>query len=293
MCIDSVPSTRFSTITAVITSRQNPRLKALRRLSRSNRERGDRVLLEGPHLLAEALASGLVPDEVYVSPDLAAGDPEVARLLARLAEPPAAELAELVELVEVAADVLAELADADAPKGLLAVARLPRGGAETLPAPSPGSPLLYLDGVQDPGNLGAIARSAEAAGAAGLALAPGCAHPSHPRALRGSAGSLLRLPAAVGVSPRDLDRRLADSAGGPPRWAVLAVRDGRSLWRVPDDDLAGPLVLAVGAEGPGLSDAVRDRADLRLTIPLAPPVESLNAAVAAAIVLFELRRRAT
>jgi TrmH family RNA methyltransferase len=288
MCIDSVPSTRFSTITAVITSRQNPRLKALRRLSRSNRERGDRVLLEGPHLLAEALASGLVPDEVYVSPELADSDPEVAGLLARLAESPVAPTP-----IRVATDVLAELADADAPKGLLAVARLPRGGAETLPAPSPGSPLLSLDGVQDPGNLGAIARSAEAAGAAGLALAPGCAHPSHPRALRGSAGSLLRLPAAVGVSPDDLDRRLADSAGGPPRWAVLTVRDGRSLWRVPDDDLAGPLVLAVGAEGPGLSDAVRDRADLRLTIPLAPPVESLNAAVAAAIVLFELRRRAS
>jgi TrmH family RNA methyltransferase len=286
MCIDSVPSTRFSTITAVITSRQNPRLKALRRLSRSNRERGDRVLLEGPHLLAEAVASGLVPDEVYVSPELADSDPEVAGLLARLAESPVAPTP-----IRVATDVLAELADADAPKGLLAVARLPRGGAETLPPPSPSSPLLYLDGVQDPGNLGAIARSAEAAGAAGLALAPGCAHPSHPRALRGSAGSLLRLPAAVGVSPDDLDRRLADSAGGPPRWAVLTVRDGRSLWRVPDDDLAGPLVLAVGAEGPGLSDAVRDRADLRLTIPLAPPVESLNAAVAAALVLFELRRR--
>jgi RNA methyltransferase, TrmH family len=270
----------------VITSRLNPRLKALRRLRRSNRERGDRVLLEGPHLLAEALASGLAPDEVYVAPELAAGDPEVARLLARLAEPPVARPPILV-----AADVLAELADADAPKGLLAVASLPRGGGETLPAPSPGSPLLYLDGVQDPGNLGAIARSAEAAGAAGLALAPGCAHPNHPRALRGSAGSLLRLPAAVGVEPYELDRRFTGSGDGRPRWAVLAVRDGRSLWRVPDEELEGPLVLAVGAEGPGLSDAVRHRADLRLTIPLAPPVESLNAAVAISIVLFDLSRR--
>ena len=253
-------------------------------MRQSNKARGDRVLLEGPHLLGEALAAGLTPDEVYVDPGLAEADPEVRAILSRLSAPP-------VQIVEVAADVLAELADADAPKGLLAVMTLPRGGAETLPsredlAAAPLPVLLYLDGVQDPGNLGAIARSAEAAGAAGLALSPGCAHPSHPRALRGSAGSLLRLPAAVGVTPTALDARLER-----PRWAALAVRGGRSLWELPDAELAGPLVLAVGAEGPGLSDEAAARADLRLTIPLAPPVESLNAAVAAALVLFELRRR--
>lgn len=268
----------------MITSRQNPRLKELRRLRQSNRVRGDRVLLEGPHLVAEALDSGLVLDEVYAAPDLLAAHPELA---ARLAEGPAPP-------VEVAAEVLAELADADAPKGLLALARLLRGGAETLPVPTDHGgrfTLLYLDGVQDPGNLGAIARSAEAAGAAGLALAPGCAHPSHPRAIRGSAGSLLRLPAAVGIDPEALDRRVEDAGGVRPRWATLAVQGGRSLWEVADEDLAGPLVLAVGAEGPGLSDEVAARSDLRLTIPLAPPVESLNAAVAISILLFELRRR--
>lgn len=269
----------------MITSRHNPRLKELRRLRQSSRSRGDRVLVEGPHLVSEALDSGLVLDEVYAAPELLAGHPELAARLAEGAAPP----------VEVAADLLAELADADAPKGLLAVARLSRGGAETLPLPpAAGRPLLlYLDGVQDPGNLGAIARSAEAAGAAGLALAPGCAHPNHPRALRGSAGSLLRLPAAVGVDPGTLDRRIEDATGARPRWATLAVRDGRSLWEVADEELAGPLVLAVGAEGPGLSDEVAARADLRLTIPLAPPVESLNAAVAISILLFELRRRAS
>ncbi len=274
---------RFSTIRAVITSRQNPRLKELRRLRQSNRARGDRVLLEGPHLVSEALDAGLVLNEVYAAPDLLAGHPELAARLAQGTEPP----------IEVAAEVLAELADADAPRGLLAVARLPRGGAETLPVPPDADrlTLLFLDGVQDPGNLGAIARSAEAAGATGLALSPGCAHPNHPRALRGSAGSLLRLPAAVGVDPNALDRRIGDATGARPRWATLVVRDGRSLWEVTDEELAGPLVLAVGAEGPGLSDEVAARADLRLTIPLAPPVESLNAAVAAAIVLFELRRR--
>ena len=99
-----------------------------------------------------------------------------------------------------AAPLLVELADADSPPGVAAVVHLPRGGPDTLPRRR-GALWVFVDGLQDPGNLGALARVAEAAGAAGLALAPGTVHPNHPRALRGSAGSLLRLPVAVGVSP--------------------------------------------------------------------------------------------
>lgn len=261
----------------MITSRQNRRLKDIRRLWRS---KGDRALLEGPHLVAEALASGLVLEEVLAAPgffEREGAGRELRDILAALPEPP----------VEVAPELLAELADADSPKGLLAVARLPRSGVETLPRPHArggGGTYLYLDGLQDPGNLGAVARSAEAAGATGLALSPGCAHPNHPRALRGSAGSLLRLPAAVGVEPGALDAHLSGGA----RWLALVPRDGERLWRA---ELPGTRVLAVGAEGPGLSDAVLERCDLRVTVPLDPRVESLNAAVAAALVLFEIRRR--
>jgi TrmH family RNA methyltransferase len=139
--------------------------------------------------------------------------------------------------------------------------------------------------LQDPGNLGALARVAEAAGAAGLALSPGTAHPNHPRALRASAGSLLRLPVAVGCEAAAVDRHLAPLR---PRWLALVPREGEDLWRAALD---GALVLALGAEGPGLSPALRERADLGLTIPIEPPVESLNATVAAALVLFEVRRR--
>jgi len=150
----------------------------------------------------------------------------------------------------------------------------------------PGAAYLYIDGLQDPGNLGALARVAEAAGAAGLALAPGTVHPNHPPALRGSAGSLLRLAVAVGVTPEALARHLAPAS---PRWAALVPRDGADLYAAP---LAGTLVLALGAEGPGLSPAASAWADLALTIPVEPPVESLNAVVAAALVLFEIRRQA-
>lgn len=241
----------------------------MRRLRRS---KGDRALVEGPHLLREAAAAGLVFEELLATPEfLVTGDGRA--LAAALPIPP----------VAVDAALLAELADADSPRGIAAVVAVPRGGVAALPRRA-GGLYVYADGLQDPGNLGALARVAEAAGAAGLALAAGTAHPNHPRALRGSAGSLFRLPVAVGATPADLDAHL----GGRPVWVALAAHGGVDLYATP---AAGTLVVALGAEGPGLSAEVAARADLRVSIPLAPPVESLNATVAAALVLFELRRR--
>lgn len=251
----------------------------MRRLRRS---KGDHALLEGPHLVAEALAAGLPLETVLATRDLLAS-PDGQELLAR--HPGLAPV-----LVPVADGLLDDLTDADSPRGLLAVARLPRSGVAALPlAPTaPGGLYLYLEGLQDPGNLGALARVAEAAGAAGLALAPGTVHPNHPRALRASAGSLLRLPVAVGVEAEALARHLETVA---PRWAALVPRGGTGLYDLPDAAVQSTLVLLVGAEGPGLSPALAARADLGLTIPMAAPVESLNATVAAALVLFEVRRR--
>jgi TrmH family RNA methyltransferase len=254
----------------MITSRQNQRLKDIRRLRRS---KGDCALLEGPHLVAEALAAGLALEEVLATPPFL--DSADGRRLARGL--PVAPL-------EISPDLLEDLTDADSPRGILAVAILPRSGVEALPVRS-GRPYLYLDGLQDPGNLGALARVAEAAGAAGLALSPGCAHPNHPRALRASAGSLLRLPVAVNADPDALDRHLVPTH---PCWTALVPRDGENLYHA---SLDGTLILAVGAEGPGLSPPLLARAGLRLTIPMEPMVESLNATVAAALVLFEARRQ--
>jgi TrmH family RNA methyltransferase len=254
----------------MILSRHNKTVKDIRRLRRS---KGDLALLEGPHLLAEALAAGIELEIVLATPSFLA-TAEGAALARRLPLSP----------LELEPELLAELADADSPQGLLAVARLPRPGVSALPVRA-GAPYLYLDGLQDPGNLGALARVAEAAGVAGLALALGTVHPNHPRALRGSAGSLLRLPVATGVTPEAL---VAHLAGAAPRWAALVPRGGTDLYSTP---LSGTLILALGAEGPGLSPAATALADLRLTIPLAPPVESLNAVVAAALVLFEVRRQ--
>jgi TrmH family RNA methyltransferase len=243
----------------------------MRRLRRS---KGERALLEGPHLIGEALAAGLALEAVLATPEFLAGT--AGRALARALPAPA---------TEVEARLLDELADADSPRGVLAVARLPRHGAAALPLVE-GGIYLFAEGIQDPGNLGAIARVAEAVGAAGLALSPGTVHPNHPRALRGSAGSLLRLAVATEVEPAALAAHLAPLR---PRWAALVPRSGEDLYRAGLRD--GALVLVVGAEGPGLSSGLLERAALRLTIPMAAGVESLNAAVAAAVVLFEVRRQ--
>lgn len=277
----------------MIVSRQNRTLKDIRRLRRS---KGALALLEGPHLLAAALAAGSPIETVLATAEF-------------LASPAWRDLAAALpcQPLTVEARLLDELADADSPRGLLAVARLPRGGVEALPA-RPGGTYLYVEGLQDPGNLGALARVAEAAGAAGLALSAGTVHPNHPRALRASAGSLLRLPVALGVEPDLLDRHLLGhlgAAGQPspagdgggltpaPRWVALVPRGGADLYETPWDTFDGTIVLALGSEGPGVSPGLLARATLRLTIPVAPPVESLNATVAAALTLFELRRRKT
>lgn len=251
--------------------RHNQKLKDIRRLRRS---KGDRALLEGPHLVLEAIAAGLALEAVLVTPDALAATADGRRLGALLA-------ARGTPVDEVSEELLASLSDADAPRGVLAVARLPRPGLAALRTPP--SLTVFVDGLQDPGNLGALARVAEAAGADALVLAPGTVHPNHPRALRASAGSLLRLPVATGVSARELATRAPDTT-----WVGLVPRGGEPLWSA---DLSGPLVVSLGAEGAGLDPELAARCDLRVTIPLAPAVESLNATVAAALVLFDIRRR--
>lgn len=255
----------------MIVSRQNQWIKDIRRLRRS---KADQALLEGPHLLAEARTAGIDLEVVLVTPEFAA-QPEATALLEGLVPPP--------QLVR--SDVLESVADSDSPRGLAAIATLPRGGVATLPIPE-AAIYLFADGVQEPGNVGALARVAEAAGATSLALAPGSAHPNHPRSLRASAGSLLRLPVARDVTIEALADHLR---AHPPTWLALSPEGDEPLYEAVLP--SGPIVLMVGAEGRGLGTSALRSAERRLSLPMRPPVESLNVAVAAALALFELARR--
>lgn len=224
-------------------------------------------------MILEALDAGIELDVVLATPEFL-DSAQGRRIRSRLPLSPD----------RIAPELLESIADADSPRGLVAAARKSRGRLEDVPVVR-GGVYVYVDGLQDPGNLGALARAAEAAGAVALLLAPGTVDPHHPRAVRGSAGSLLRLPAVPDVEPESLQRCLAKVE---PEWLALVAHGGRNLY---EHALEGTLILTLGAEGPGLSARLEDRAQHHVTIPLASPVESLNVAVAAAVTLFEIRRR--
>jgi TrmH family RNA methyltransferase len=186
----------------------------------------------------------------------------------------------------VSARLLEALADADSPRGVVAIARRRDASCTELRARlSEASPVVVLEGIQEPGNLGAIARTAEASGGAGLVLATGSVHWRHPRALRASTGSLLRQPPLLYHQIRACLEVIGLDQS--PGWALVP-RDGRSLWEATAET---PRWIAVGAEGRGLSSEVELLASQRITIPMAPGVESLNVAAALAVALYELRRR--
>ena len=170
------------------------------------------------------------------------------------------------------------------PTGIVALAERPVADAEA-PYDGPAALVVSAVDVQDPGNLGAIVRVSEAAGATGFVAAGGSANPFGWKALRGSMGSTLRLPVFSEVTAEDA---LADARRHGCRIIAAVPRDGRSLF---DADLAGPLHLLIGGEGRGLPPGLADSADERVTIPMQAPVESLNAAVTAALIVYEARRQ--
>lgn len=250
----------------VIRSRANPLLKRIRGV-RAGKEPA-RVVLEGERLVRDAVAAGWTLDVALVAESRAA----LARELAASGVP--------VRLVD--GGVLAAASTLDTSPGILALAPPPATTRVEDLRLDARSLLLAVDGVADPGNLGALARSAEAAGAQALCVVAGGARPFGEKALRGSMGSLLRLPVVVADDARGLSRRLA-AAG--VRQVAAATRGGRG-WR--EFDWTGPLALWVGGET-GVDPAL-DVEPERVTIPMAGRVESLNVAVAASLLLFSAGR---
>ncbi|HTK29017.1 MAG TPA: RNA methyltransferase [Vicinamibacterales bacterium] len=258
-----------------ITSRQNAIVSRYRAAARG--ERPD-LLIDGVHLVRDAIDARLRLVEAAVRGDAAAGA-EVAGLLEALR-------GRNVEIALVSPPVMQALSPVRSAAPIVAIARRP-SHTEALVYAGPNPFVVIPVDVQDPGNVGAILRVAEAAGAAGAVCAGACADPYGWKALRGSMGSALRLPLLVEASPA----AAIDAARLHGCRIVAAVpRGGR-----PPADLraAGPVAILVGGEGAGLPPSIIDRADDCVTIPMAPPVESLNTAVAAAILLYEVRRQRT
>ena len=253
-----------------VASRDNAAFKAMSRLvsSASERRKGGLAVLDGAHLLAAFLDSGATPEDVMVS-RAGLDDPEVARLVERSG--PAR--------VTLLADALFNaLSTVDSPTGIIASVRTP----QPRPAPATARLALLLEDIQDPGNVGTLLRSAGAAGADHVLLSPGCAFAWSPKVLRAAMGAHF----AVNVVERaDLGAWLGEFRG---QSVALAGDGGRSLY---DVDLRKPTALLVGNEGSGLSRQLRESAAVIARIPMAGAIESLNAATAGSIALFEAMRQ--
>jgi TrmH family RNA methyltransferase len=254
-----------------ITSRQHAIVRAFRAAARGD-ERS--LLLDGWHLVQAASAARLAITRVAFSSD---PTPAERALLSALERRGAA-------LARVSPAVLRALSPVRAPSGVVALADRPSAAGAALTLPDPAL-VLALFGVQDPGNVGAVARAAEAGGATGLLADAATADPWSWKALRASMGSAFRLPV----------KRVEAAPAIVARWRrqglTVVAADPRGPTGLYDADLARPAVILLGGEGGGLPPEVLALASARVAIPMRPPVESLNVAVAAALLTYEAARQ--
>jgi TrmH family RNA methyltransferase len=239
----------------LITSPDNPRVKDVLRL-RKSRERGRAGLFiaEGPREVERVREAGLTVQATYFAPELLAwGEGE-----------------------EVSARVLAKMSYRAEPEGVLAVVEIPQREV-----PADATLILIAVGIEKPGNLGAMARTADAAGADALLVGDANADPWNPNAIRASTGAVFTLPIA---------NVTLDDVRALPLQKIAAVVDAPRLYT--DADLTKPTAFIVGSEDEGLSDAWRSVADERVAIPMrAQTSDSLNAAMSAGVLLFEAVRQ--
>ena len=247
----------------MISSLRNPKVLFWRSLKdRKGRDAAGSFLAEGPKMVAESLDSAF----------------PVETLLVREGYTPPFPLPDSIPAYTLADSVFRSVCDTKTPQGIAAVVRI---RALLLK----GNRLLALDGIQDPGNMGTIIRTADAAGMDGILLSPDCVDVFSPKVLRATMGSIFRMGFRFPESLADELAALRDREG----FAVLSSQlDGEPFFeRAP---VFPPFVLIIGNEGNGVSDAVKAAATHRLRLPMRGGAESLNAAVAAGIMMYDLMR---
>ncbi len=253
-----------------ITSRSNSRIAHLRKLGQRSGKPGEQWLVEGPNSVRECMRAGVVPSLVAMTRDSWESYPDIARCQS--------------EVVVVARSLMRQLSHTDSGTAVLAAIPAPVYSQEDLL--SGDCPLLLLlDGLQDPGNVGTVARAGEALGATGLISGPGTARWGNSKVLRASAGALFHIPFAhshdmaetvLSLTGRGIQVIAADAAGGCPPWEVN--------WSIPS-------ALVMGSEAHGLHASVRDLAGGVVTIPHHGRVASLNVAMAATAILYEAQKQ--
>ncbi|ASA24072.1 TrmH family RNA methyltransferase [Paenibacillus donghaensis] len=257
-----------------IMSLQNTRVKEWAGLQeKKHRDRSGKYIVEGVHLVQEALQAEA--DVECLAYDLDKGMPaELKGLL---------QAVQGMEVIGVSAAIIAKCSTTNTPQPVFAIVRKELRGVEAVLA-KPDSFVIVLDGVQDPGNVGTIIRSADAAGADGVILGQGCADVYNPKTIRSTMGSLFHLPVVEG----DLGEILPQAR---ERGALLVSTSLQGAESCYAHDFRGSQWLLIGSEGQGISPATAQLVDKSILIPMAGRAESLNAAMAATILLFEGMRQ--
>jgi TrmH family RNA methyltransferase len=256
-------------ISSVVSSRSNNRVKQLRAAFAGHaRLSGGMVAIEGDHLLAEALRSGMVLKTVFVSERR-----EVPSMVPRG-----------VEVLRLAEEVFESVVETRSPQGVAALMVPPVSEMDDVMR---GTPLILIAaGLQDPGNLGTLVRSAEAFGATGVLATAGTVSAWNQKALRASVGSVFRMP-VVGVTAEEVAALKAQGV----RLIAAVGMDDFGTTAAQEMDFTGACAVMIGNEGAGLTAEWMEMADARVTIPCPGPVESLNAAVAGSLLLYEASRQ--
>ncbi|TXK75144.1 RNA methyltransferase [Paenibacillus sp. N3.4] len=255
-----------------IMSVQNERVKEwVQLLERRGRDKQGKYLIEGYHLVEEALRAGAQVETIIYSLDKGVPD--------GLAE----QAIGYVEWIGVSQAVLEKCSDTQTPQGVLAIVTRPRFGMDELLAEGVDLAVV-LDGVQDPGNLGTIIRSADAVGAKAVILGRGTVDLYNPKTIRSTMGSMYHLP----IIEADLGLLLPRARERGVRLVTTSLQAQRSCY---DTDLRQPTWLILGNEAKGVSPEVAAQSDVQVIIPMQGKAESLNVAMAATVLLFEASRQ--
>lgn len=267
-------------MTEQISSQENPRIKLTAALrQKKQRDETGLFLIEGIHLVEEAMIAGWGIEHVFVC-----REHYTAEQFADLTN----QLRSLDEkIITVSAAVFKKVAETESPQGILAVVRQrqPELQSEAHGNGHSGRPVwVVLDAVQDPGNVGTIVRTADAAGATGVILTPGCADLYAGKTVRASMGSIFHIPIYKASIQQCLGYFSAEKI-------PVYVADANSAVNYNEFDLTAACAVVFGNEGAGVGDAFRQRAAAAIRIPIIGKAESLNVASAAAVILFEAARQ--
>ena len=255
----------------IVNSKQNSRLKELRRALRNPGRDAGVIGIEGPNLVGEAVRAGLKIRCVFASEELGVASAE-------------GEAFSRVEVLIVPREILSRVLETETPQPVAALVEPPKWAWQDVLGSRPAQLVVVLAGLQDPGNLGTILRSAEAFGAHGVISLPGTVSAWNQKAMRASAGSVFRLPViAAGVD--ECFSRLHEAGINVLTTAAEGALAADAV------DFSGATALVIGNEGNGVPREIAVRANGSVTIPCPGPVESLNASVAASVLLYEASRQ--